>query len=507
MASEYLPLITKYLTTCLWLLCCFWLLPATGWAETADNNAGTPSLSDYTRQIEQIETDFNKNFTDTDLIKKISKEALAVANYAKGCIADYETQLAKLNDSITVLGDGLSDGVVTKPPKEIDKQKQDMEKMLSQCRLLLVRAKNLSGQTIQAEQNLLKERLFSKTQSVLEYSQGILSQPHSLQEEVTHIIQAFRSLAIDVGNFYRALVYGLVGLFIGILWRVYRRTKADNFSSTLAKTSPALATVLHSIGRVLPGLLLFGLINLSFVFYPVGMLAVNDLAVTLLAFTVSYTILRAMLMPHDDLPDLNSLIPNTSHNFFYWGRILLFTTLFGALFQSDIFDNESPGNLVGLIRITLGTLIGLALMRVLWLSRKHVLSVKRLRLHFLAISVMLVAVSALWLGYSNFATFLFQGIFVTVFILLIGWLLYRIPVEVFDSIDSGASTWQKRLRRKMNLDQDQLVPGLLWLRLVHTLFLGSVTIIALLRLWGMSEILWYQSSITSHFWVEINLIT
>lgn len=487
MASEYPPLNTKYLITCLWLLCYFWLLPVTSVAETTDSSISTPSLRDYTRQIEQIETSFNRNASDSELIKKISKEALAIANYAKGCVTDYEAQLVKLNDSITVLGDGISSGVIAKPPKEIAQQRKDIENTLSQCRLLFVRAKSLSGQTIQAEQKLLKEHLFSKTQSVLEYSQGALSQPSSLQEEVAHIILALKSLPINLGNLYKAGMYGLLGLLTGILWRVYRRITTKNYSSALVKTSPVLATILHSIGRVLPALLLVGLINISFIFYPVEIPAVNDLAVTLLAFTVSYTILRAMLMPHDDLPDLSSLMPNTSHKLFYWGRVLLLTTLCGALFQSDIFDSEPPSNLVGLIRIALGTLIGLALMRVLWLSRKHVLSVRKLRLHFLGISVMLVAVSALWLGYSNISTFLFQGIFVTGFILLAGWLLYRIPVEVFDSIDSGASFWQRQLRRKMNLEQDQLVPGLLWLRLVHTLFLGSVIIIALLRLWGMSE--------------------
>lgn len=480
-------LTTKRLTIFLCLLYCLLLVPVADAAEKSEENKEAPGLREYTVQIERDETRFKNNPENIEILKIISKETLPVSTYAQGCITEQEALLAKANDSIKMLGSAVLEEVISDSRKKLEQQKKDIEEKLSQCRLLSVRAKELLEQTQRAEQSVLKERLFARTQSLLDYSQGILLQPSSLYQESVQILGTLKNLPINIENFYLALIYGIIGMLTGALWSLYKLRTPENHSSELAKTSPALSTVWNSIIRVSPGLLLFGLISLSFAFSPVEMPAVNDLALTLLTFTVSYTILRAMLRPRSNLHGFSPLLPNASRKLFYWGRLLLLTTLLGALFQSVIFDNEPPSNLVGLIRITLGTFIGLALMRVLWLLRNHVPGVKRLRLHWLSIGIILVAIGALWIGYNKFSAFLFRGMFGTLFILLIGWLLIRIPVEIFDSMDEGTSSWQKHLRRRMDLENGQIIPGLIWLRLVHTLVIGSIIIIALLRLWGMSE--------------------
>lgn len=494
--SDLQPARLRLVAVCLrvMVMVCLLLPGMVAAADTTASVTAPPGLADYTRQIDKAEADFKKNSTDTEQLKDISKETLVTTNYTKGCITESEAKLLKINTALETLGTvdvNVRDAMAV-PRRELEQQKKSIEKVLAQCRLLNLRGTDLLDQMQKAEQTVIKQRLFALNPSLLQYSQGILYQPFSLQQEVMHIIQALGSLPVNKGNLYQALIYGFLGMLVGLFWNLYEHKSAKSTKRplpNLAGTSPALANVWHSIIRVSPGLLLFGLIYLSFRYAPVDMEAVDDLALTLLVFTVSYTILRAMLRPHSKLQGFTPLIPNTSRKVIYWWRFLLLTTLLGALFQSAIFDTEPPGNLIGLIRIGLGAMLGLALMRVIWLLRKHLLIVKQLHLHFLSIIVILVAIGALALGYSNFATFLFRGIFGTFFILLLGWLLIRIPVEIFDSMDadSGAASWQKKLRKKMDLESGQIFPGLIWLRLVHILVVGSLIIIALLRLWGMSE--------------------
>lgn len=460
-----------------------------GIAETGNVSPtqSSPRLNDYAAQVEGAIKRFENNRSNPETLKVISRETLAAASYAQDCIAEQESKIAKVTESLDSLGAVHPNESSSAPHKELAKQKQEAEKVLSQCRLLNVRTKDLLEQAQTAEQDLLKARMFARNPSVSDYISGVLAQPRSLQQEVEQILRTLGNLPLDKGNFYIALVYGGLGMLIGVFWSLYKRRTLENQASGTFLTSPTLATVWNSIIRVSPGLLLFGMINLSFLFAPVGMPSVHNLALSLLVFTISYTILRAILRPQSSLHGFQPLLPNTSRKLFYWGRLLLLATLTSAFFQSVLFDTEPLSNLVGLIRLGVGTLAGLALMRVLWFLRKPIPTVKQAYLHFLSIIVISVAIVALWLGYTNFAIFLFQGVAGTLFILLLGWLLVRIPTEIFDGMDAGNTAWQQKIRRKMALQDEQIVPGLIWLRLVHILIIGSVVIIALLMLWGMSE--------------------
>lgn len=481
------------LVTCFWLIGCLMLIPASGRADTGQDSKDDPTatatlgISDYLQQLDQAETRFKNNADNAEVLQKISNDMLVVSTYAPGCITEHEAKLLKLNASVESLGEAATNDPVNVTRKDLSKQVEDVEKMLAKCRLLQLRSKDLLEQTQQAKKAIVRELLFAKTPSLLQHSLDIAAEPRSLQQEVLYIIEALKDLPLEWENLRKALIYGLLGMLAGLFWSLYTRHDAENPAPYLAKASPVFAGIWHSIIRTSPGLLLCGLISLSFMYSPVGMEAVNELALTLLVFVVSYTILRVMLGPRSNLPGFYPLVPRTRTKLFFWWRFLLLTTLLGAFFQSDIFDVEPASNLVGLIRISLGTLIGLALMRVMWLLRKHLEIIKHLYLHLLTIGTLLVAVGALLTGYGNFAGFLFKGVFGTLLILLVGWLLIRIPIEIFDSTDKGATKWQKNLRRKMALEKGQHVPGLIWLRLLHILVVGSVIVIFLLRLWGMSE--------------------
>ncbi len=489
---------TKFhlIAMCFWFVGCLLLIPTPGLAADSPTapNAEAPGLSDYIRDVDHAETLFKNDKTNTEALKDNAKKALVATTYAKGCITENEAKLLKIDSGMEALGkvEVNTKDAMAIPRRELEQQKKDIEKVLAQCRLLSLRGNDLLTQMQTAEQDAIKQLLFAKTPSLLHYSMSIVSQPLLLKQEATDVMQALVNLPVDRGTLFSALVYGLLGALVGLFWSLYTQNYTKTKPSNLIKTSPALATVWNSVIRVSPGLLMFGLIYLRFLYSPTGAEAANDksvdnIALTLLVFTISYTILRAMLKPNTNLEGFAPLIPNTSRKLFYWWRLLLLATLLGALFHSAIFDTEPPSNLVGLIRISLGTMIGLALMRVVWLLRKHLPIVKRLHLNFLSIAVILVAIGALVWGYSNFSVFLFRGVFGTLFILLLGWLLIRIPVEIFDSMDAGACSWQKKLRKRMSLTNEQIVPGLIWLRLVHMLVVGGVIIIALLRLWGMSE--------------------
>lgn len=170
-----------------------------------------------------------------------------------------------------------------------------------------------------------------------------------------------------------------------------------------------------------------------------------------------------------------------------WVRALLLALLLAALPHSKLLEQTPPNNWVGLACIFTDTLIGLVMIRLVWLLAEHSLLMKNLKLQWLSSAALLVAVVAEWVGYQHFATTIFQGVLGSVLLLLLTWLLLRIPTEIFDGLDAGHAPWQQRIRQQLALRDGQIVPGLLWVRLTHTLLVVSGGGLLLLRLWGMSE--------------------
>lgn len=406
---------------------------------------------EFSKLIDQTETDLKNNTTDTTVLGQVTANTLLVIKYAQECIGRNEAQLQKTVAALGSLGDANPADYLGDARKKLETEKRAAEKALAQCRLLNLRATDIQEQARLAGQGILTDHLSHKTQSGIHHFLQILEQPEQLKQQSLRLLQELGSLSINLANIYLALGYGLIGLFAGFLWSTQKRREYRRQAPPIIDTSPALATVWNSLIRTTPFLLFFGLINLSFYFKSPGEEALYGLAATFMVLTISYTILRAMLRPPHKLSGFTPLVETGSKKLFYWAHILLLMSFFGTLFQSEVFDSAEHGDLINIIRISIGTLTGLALIRMIWLLRNHLSTIKRFHLHLLSTAVICTAMAALWLGYYNLALFLFRSTMATLFILLIGWLLLRIPIEIFNGLDEARAPWQQRLRQKMGL--------------------------------------------------------
>jgi len=447
------------------------------------------SLKYYTANLDRFEKLLKQPSPQDSVLEDVTKGTLEAGKFAQGCITRQEPELAKAQQSLDSLGDvgAASDIELVRTRTKLDTDKSRLEQQLAQCRLIDVRARNLQAQSESAKQNILKERLLAPSDSVLTLLLRIIEQPGSLAAQATRIVTTLTTLPLNFHNLGLALAYGISGMLAGLVWSLYKRRSYRQTGPTLESNSPVLAATWRSLIRSMPSLLFFGLISLSLHYNSSGVPLIQQLVLILLVFSLCNDLLRTLLRPQANIPGYTPVPPSTSRKLHFWAKIFLFTVLLGALFQSPLFNNPEQNSLIGLIRTGLGTLIGLALMRLIWILRKHLKVIQQLRLHLFGILLLLTAIVALWLGYHNFAEFLFVGILGTLFILLISSLMMLIPVEIFDGMDEGRALWQQKLRKRLGLSGDQIMPGLIWLRLVHVLVVSALTLMVLMRLWGMSE--------------------
>ncbi|MEZ5537676.1 MAG: mechanosensitive ion channel [Thiolinea sp.] len=458
-------------------------------AEDGEELTDAQQWSELTQLLDQAETRLKNNVNDNNnkVLEEITQNTIRTNKYAQECITRNETLLTRTTESIDSLGETPLSGSLSTTGEKLRKEKQAIEKILAQCRLLNLRATNIQEQVRQVEQGAITQRLMTRDPAITYHILQILEQPEQLQQASVRLLNKMHELSTNFSSLYLTLIYGLIGMLAGFLWSSYKRRQYRQQTPDIIETSPAMATVWNSLIRTAPMLIFAGLVKLSFYIKPPDVKALDQLANALLVFTISYAILRAMLRPRHQLSGFNPVLPTTSKKLFYWARLFLLMAFFGTLFQAEIFDDQENNHLIRLIRIAIGTLAGLALMRLVWLLRKPLTAIRRFHLHLLSAGLMLTAIGALWLGYNNLALFLFQGTIGTVFVLLVGWLLIRIPIEIFDGLDEGRAAWQQRLRKRMGLTGKQIVPGLIWLRLAHLLVIGGLIIIVLLRLWGLSK--------------------
>jgi small-conductance mechanosensitive channel len=483
-----------YLGRTFLLVMCF-LLPL----QAAENTFTAEALDALSKQLDSAEKEFQQYDTDITRLESLTTTATELGQKAQACISQYEQEQTQTQQASESLGTSTAtdDTEVKRKRTELEAQKQQADKTLSQCRLISLRANTLLESARKSRQDLLKQQLFAPSDSLFTHLYIILLEPDTWKRELEGLINKLLQPLINWYNLIIALSYGLAGLIVGLFWSTHKRRQYRAQTPAIHETSPTLAAVWRSLLRVMPYVLFAGLSGLSLYFHPAGTPIIPQFIQTLLVFSLSYGILHSLLRTTAQVDGIMPADKKASNRLYIWARLLLFSTMTGVVIHSQLFDstsleNPEPSHLIALLRIACGTLVGIALIRLIWLMSTHFLSIKRIRLHLLTALVITLAIGSLWLGYRNFSSYLFTGVFGTLFLLLTTLLLINIPAEIFDGLDEGKVEWQQRLRHQLGLKAGQFVPGLIWLRLTNTLVIYGLLVILLLRLWGMSE----QSQIT-----------
>jgi small-conductance mechanosensitive channel len=478
-----------------WLSLVCLLLTALAFPLQAEDTFSADALTAINAQLEAAQEAAPLAKNDTLRLNDLLGQAVTLGQQAQTCITQFEQQQTQTQQAIGSLGTATpeEDADVKNKRKQLESNKQQADKILSQCRLINLQANTLRDDIRETQQAILKEQLFSRTPSILEHLRIALLEPGRWKAELISIAYLFANPPFNWQNLMLALAYGFAGLVTGIVWSFYKGRQYRLHAPQLNDTSPTLGVVWRSLLRIAPYSLGAGLACLSLYFYPAGIPETLTFSSTLLVFSLSYAVLRSLLLRTPaNVEGILPVEPRTASKIYFWAQILLFATLSGILFHSPLLDVSTDNglqsnSLTGLVRIACGSLIGFALARLTWLISAHFLILKQARIHLLANLTLLVAVGSLLAGYRNFATFLFTGVFGSLFLLLLAWLLLRIPTEIFDGMDEGRATWQQRIRQQLGLRGGQIVPGLLWLRLTHTVSIFALFSLLLLRLWGMSE--------------------
>ncbi len=420
---------------------------------------------------------------DADAIKAIHFSLSKKDTDAGNCIQAYETRLenaSKLLPNPEALDDVDEAGENLKAIHNTIKQ---IEENLAGCRLIKIEIEQLLDEVASYRKQRMTDQLLDKSTSFI----GALTDggtPFSkvasasgARSGLEDLVQALKGWR----GWVQLLISVAVGFVIGTFLMVAENHKHKRRSESNTDT---LYSVKRGFSRTAPWLLAI-FFGLAYLFArDQSPVILKQLALALgamfLVFAAARGILRSSIINEDATrkPQLNVL------RVLAWVLILLTTANY--LLNTSPVD-ALPNQRVNYILWYL-TLVGSVFTAIVLLNKLLKLARARVRLPWVALLSLglMVPVIAGLLGYRSLAAFLLTGIYATTMIAIVASLLLKLSTELMDGLDSGASRWQQQIKSRLGVERDQVIPGMIWLRVL--VFFGILAVSAYLWLlaWGVS---------------------
>jgi small-conductance mechanosensitive channel len=460
----------------------------------------------------------SKNLTDIELIlkrqrydekklKELASQVTDIQADAANSVTKFEQQQLVTQEALTSLGDPAPKEPpdVTRKRRDIQKQLADIEKNLGSSRVLVIRSDELLLEIKNATKTLLASRLLARGPNFF-----------TLLEENWSEVEVWRTLGDKLikhlGGLQLLLVWHwlilsiLLILSIGTATLISRylqhriRSKQWDEDYSGRFTCAFVSTFVHYLPH------LAGSTSAAVFFYSLTRDLEPTPLITLIIvglplYFLMVALVRLLFSPPPpatlflDIPaPLASALARRL-------KFLVLLIYLGFLLFSTIFMHQLPMSLFLMARDIYAAFL---ILNLIWafalLMRLSGETLTRWLTGFVHLSLF-VALVAEWMGYRNLAQSLAVGVLGSLLALGVTLLLNRLFRELYNNLDYGRHSWNRRLRQAMGLGPGDSMPGLFWLRLITIVSLWLLFGFVMLQAWDVSEtiILNIQTALTQGF--------
>jgi potassium efflux system protein len=486
---------------CLLLIVFFVLEAFIGRSSAAKDNDDF-AFSDASLVLERIEEDILKGRLTAEELGHELKRVNDFLSLGSQCLKSAQTQLSRITELLGAIGPEVEgeSREITQERKSLIGQKTSLEKRLAECRVLVLKAEDVRAKIGVKRRELLARRLFHREadfRMLTAESLRSAGQWRTAMKDFVILRSGFECLTAKSGSLLLLLLsFGAVsGFWLRLRLRQLAVARAgDSFSDRLirsAQVSVALYgpfLLVMGIASVFMGALTYGITPRSY-----G----APLACTLTTFLFLLTAISAFLVPPSPSQQVVPLPPGIARSLARRLRLLALLSLGWIPSFTVPFTESMPQPAYGLAQLLLVTFFCLAFTWFFWaLTRIPRLMKYRRWLRLVSTALLLSVLCAEWLGYHNLSIYLFKGMAGT-FILAAALPAARtLSGELFDGLAHGRRAWQKSLRRKMGIADEEVVRSLIWFKFIFALLLWYALGLFFMRLWGISDA--YFSMVTAY---------
>jgi len=378
------------------------------------------------------------------------------------------------------------------PEPEIRKRLNELEAQQTACSTLLLDARTLGDEIRSAQQEVLKFRLLGRGPDLWSVVLANLQQANTLPPA----IQAFFLDRMELNHLHRngwSLLVALstLAVVLGLWWRHRWRKRlmqgaGEGISAVLG------ASLQACLARRLPLILgLAAAMGSLLLFLPAVPVPPSvALLISILVYLGGLTVIQALLNPCPPAVHFLNMDPVYARAVCRRIHGLLFLVLALILVFSAGILAALTAEQWYLIR---AVFFAVATVQLVWLVstlRGAPPPLDKPKLRGLIVLLLLAGLIIELLGFRNLSWYLFRGLLGTALLAVVLWLLNSVLQDSFDGLDTGRYAWERRLRDRLSLKEDEPVPGLIWLRLLTVLLLWMAFGVTVVGLWGYSDTFW-----------------
>ena len=446
--------------------------------------AAETSLPTITNEIQEIENQLNikeKELTNQTLsesgLQHYIKTLDDISTTINSKISEIETEKPKLTDQITSLGKYIAAESKEVKEKRISLQNQilDIDKWLSQYRLLLLRSEELLTKSQSLLQAAMSARLLNKEPSFIDLLSFTVDDANQLLVTlVDYVIRQNGLTEIPPLDYFLLLIIAAAVAAAGFWLRnrvfTWCTTKQwgtrfiSNFTETITLTT----------SRFLPWLSLALFLAFFFHEFPSGrdplplvVLVAYGLPVFILTNFLIQLFFKPKLPARLFLPIPEKVAKRIGHRF----TVLATIGFISYIFLMILYLQKASHQFLQLSR---DVLVILAVVNLSWIviySRRIPQLRQKTLYRFAAILLLLLLMVLELLGYRNLVLAIshISGLILLGFVIVT--FSHRISRELYDGLDCGAQPWHRNIRNKLGLGDEQPVPGLTAVRLTTLVLL------------------------------------
>jgi potassium efflux system protein len=430
--------------------------------------------------------------TNVETLSNYLNDITGIKGKALECITGTETQLQKVTEDLKTLGkpSAKESKEVIKKRSSLSAMQKELDKQLSSCKLLQLQSQDLIKAINKLQQKIIAERLSAQTANILTVLVDNIKAPAAGWKDSIEFLRAQ----------YKLKLLSVQQLILLILLVIIAVVSAVYFSRRLTVTAPLTITpkdnvsafVLAfrtSMARALPWLFPVG-VTAAFlsIALPLSPLPFVTKATYMLGTYLSLMVLINILI--SPIPPALTYITQPdllSRRFGKQLKILVSLCLLGLFLLTGEFKASLSEPVYLLGRGIFSVLLIINLIAILWTVRLFSWAILSRRPRIFIILVLFSCLLAELAGYRNLSSFVLGGILATAACLGFAFLIYRFTKEICDGMDEGRLEWEQKIRDRVGLRKDAMVPGLIWIRLI--LFIGIWGSFAYLSLhiWNLDD--------------------
>lgn len=453
------------------------------WLDEATENIKKQEL--YLKQASADKTNTG------DLSKRLST-ITPVKNQAQSCITNTEKRLTEIEADLLTLGE-----VTTKEPadvsskrKSLSKEKKNLDKQLASCKLILIQSIDLTEAINDLQQSILAQQLSAKTPHIISVITDNLKSPVAGWEDSIDFLRSQYKLKLLSAQQLGTLI--LLAIFAAIAGIHFGRLLSEAAARSDKPSDSVSAFILAtrtSLAPALPYLLPLGIAAtfLSFILPLTPIPFITKVSYVLGSYLSLIVLINILLSPVAPASTYLARPGKLSRRLAKHLKIFLSIGVIGFLVLSGEFKDGLSEHVYYLSRSVFSIIFIINLIAILWIIRLFSWTLFSRTPHIFLTLVLLVSLVSDLLGYRNLSFFILGGVIATSVSLALTMLVYRLLKDLCDGLDEGRLRWEVSIRQRLGLKKSELVPGMIWIRIIIFIGLWGGFAITTLHIWKLDD--------------------